>query len=331
MPLALPLASLRSSLTLLALLGAGCQRYWICDEADSSQIAKLPRRLSGTGLYADGASGDFAKGVLAYTPQFPLWSDGADKQRWILLPEDQQIDTSNMDEWRFPEGTKVWKQFSLGGVPIETRLLEKGGPTDSDWISLAYVWDSDGMDATAAPLGELDSRHTDHDVPAAGECLACHGGRRSFVLGFSAVQLAGVAKAGETDLGALIQQGRLSEPPPTVPVVPGNSVEVAALGYFHGNCSHCHNQTRPERAGARCFDPNNDIDFTLAVGQLDAVASTPTYRTVVGDTVKRGDPGGSKLYDLVSSRGLFRQMPPLATEKVDTVAVADIRRWIEGL
>jgi hypothetical protein len=316
---------------LLALLGASCRRYWICDEADSSQTARLPRRLSETGLYADVASEELAKGVLAYTPQFPLWSDGSDKKRWILLPEGQSIDTSNMDEWVFPEGTKVWKQFSLGGVRIETRLIEKRGSTDADWVSLAYVWDSDGKDATFAPLGELDSHHTDHDVPAAGECLACHGGRRSFVLGFSAIQLAGSAKAGETGLEDLIQQGRLSEPPASVPVVPGNSIEVAALGYFHGNCSHCHNQTRPERAGARCFDPDNDVDFTLAVAQLDAVGSTPTYRTVVGDTVKRGDPGGSKLYDLVSSRGLFRQMPPLATEKVDTAALANIRRWIEGL
>jgi hypothetical protein len=47
--------------------------------------------------------------------------------------------------------------------------------------------------------------------------------------------------------------------------------------------------------------------------------------------VKPGDPDGSKLYDLVSSRGLFRQMPPLATEKVDASAVANIRAWIEGL
>lgn len=331
MPLNLSPAAARFPLLFVALLGMGCKRYWICDEVDASRTAALPRRLSETGLYANVATGELAEGVVPYTPQFPLWSDGSEKQRWILLPEGQQIDTIDMDEWVFPKGTKVWKQFSLDGVRIETRLLEKLGSTDGDWISLSYVWDSDDKDATAAPLGELGSHRTDHDVPAAGECFACHGGRRSFILGFSAVQLAGTPKAGETDLGTLIQQGRLSDPPTTPPVVPGNSIEVAALGYFHGNCSHCHNQTRPEHAGARCFDPDNGDDFTLAVGQLDAVASTPTYRTVVGDAVKRGDPDGSKLYELVSSRGLFRQMPPLATEKVDSTAVANIRRWIEGL
>jgi hypothetical protein len=287
--------------------------------------------LSETGLYASIATKELSPGVLPYTPQFQLWSDGAAKQRWILLPNGQPIDTSNMDEWVFPQGTKVWKQFSVEGVRIETRLIEKRGPTDADWISLAYVWDPDDEDAIAAPLGAIDAHHTDHDVPAAGECLACHGGRRSFLLGFSAVQLAGVAPAGDVDLDGLIHQGRLSNPPTTNPVVPGNAVEVAALGYFHANCSQCHNQTRPERGGARCFHPKDTYDFTLAVGQLDGTASTPTYRTVVGLAVKPGDPDGSRLYELVSSRGMFRQMPPLATERVDSTALANIRVWIEGL
>jgi hypothetical protein len=136
---------------------------------------------------------------------------------------------------------------------------------------------------------------------------------------------------GDVDLSGLAQQGLLTEPPPSPPVVPGDSVESAALGYLHANCSHCHNATRPDPSGARCFDPESELDFSLPVAQLDAVESTPTYRTVVGNAVKRGDAGGSKLIKLVSSRGMFRQMPPLATEQVDAPAVANLRLWIEGL
>lgn len=315
----------------MALLGTGCQRYWVCDEADPSRTAELPGRLSETGLYANIATGELAVGVVPYTPRFELWSDGAEKRRWILLPDAQQIDTSNMDEWVFPQGTKVWKQFSVKGARVETRLLEKRGPTDADWRSLAYVWGADGGDALAAPLGELDSHRTEHDVPAAGECLACHGGRRSFILGFSAVQLAVSASEEELALDVLVEQGRLSSPPAAALLVPGNAVEVAALGYLHANCSHCHNQARPTHTGARCFDPDTSDDFTLSAAQLDGVAATATYRTVVDHAVKRGDPEGSKLFDLVSSRGMFRQMPPLATEQVDAAAVANLRQWIEGL
>jgi hypothetical protein len=321
----------RSPALVLALLGAGCQRYWVCDELDASQTAQLPQRLSETGLYADTAAGELAPNVLAYTPQFELWSDGVEKQRWLSLPAGRSIDTSDMDEWRFPEGTKIWKQFSVGGARIETRLLEKRGPNDADWLSVAYVWQSDDADAIATPLGAIDAGGTDHDVPAAGECTACHGGRRSFVLGFSAIQLAPSAAAGEVDLSGLDQRGLITQLPASPLSVPGNPVEAAALGYLHANCSHCHNQTRPERSGARCFDPRSDIDFSLTVGQLEDVASTPTYRTAVGEAVKPGDPDASKLFKLLRSRGMFRQMPPLATEKVDSAAVANLRLWIEGL
>src|SRR5262245_34989426 len=90
---------------LTTLLGAGCGRYWVCDELDPAQTAAFPERLSETGLYSNLAAGELAPGVFAYTPAFELWSDAALKQRWILLPAGQQIDTSNMDEWRFPQGT----------------------------------------------------------------------------------------------------------------------------------------------------------------------------------------------------------------------------------
>lgn len=315
----------------LALLGVGCQRYWVCDEPDAARTAQLPQRLSQTGLYRDLATRELATNVAAYTPRFQLWSDGAEKQRWIFLPEGASIDTSDQDEWRFPAGTKVWKQFSVDGRAVETRLLEKSGPGDADWLALAYVWRPDGSEALAAPLGAVDAVDTDHDVPATGECAACHGGRRSFVLGFSAIQLPPTAAPGELDLESLAQQGWVTPTPTSPPDLPGSSVEIAALGYLHANCSHCHNQKRPEHTGARCFDPKSDLDFSLTVDSLDAVSSTPTYRTVVGQAVKPGAPDDSKLLDMVSSRGMFRQMPPLATEKVDATAVANLRSWIEGL
>ena len=321
----------RIALLSVALLAGGCQRYWVCDEVEASRTGQLATRLSGTGLYANIETGELAPGVAPFTPQFALWSDGTEKQRWIKLPDAARIDTSNPDDWVFPEGSKVWKQFSLAGVRIETRLLEKRGPTDADWVALAYVWDPDDRDATAAPLGAIDSHHTDHDVPAAGECLACHAGRRSFVLGFSAIQLAGSAPPNQLDLADLVREARLTHPPASAPEVPGNAVEAAALGYLHGNCSHCHNPARPKREGARCFDPEDNYDFTLQLDQLESTTTTPTYRTAVGRAVKRGKPNDSRLYELVNSRGMFRQMPPLATEKVDSSAVANLRAWIEGL
>ena len=66
-----------------------------------------------------------------------LWSDGAAKQRWIAIPPGTKIDTSNIDEWVFPNGTKAWKEFRLDGKRIETRLYEKGA--SGTWRHATFV------------------------------------------------------------------------------------------------------------------------------------------------------------------------------------------------
>src|SRR5262245_14990157 len=121
----------------LGVLGSatGCQRPWVCDDVDQERVAQAPARLSETGLFADITREIWAPGVMAYAPRFQLWSDGADKRRWLWLPPDTRIDTSNMDSWAFPVGTKFWKEFTRDGVRVETRLIEKLGPGD-DWVTL---------------------------------------------------------------------------------------------------------------------------------------------------------------------------------------------------
>lgn len=282
-----------------ALVSTACDPYDVCDPPDPRVIERAPARLSETGIHdAD---------VVSYEPRFALWSDGADKQRWIRLPPGEQVDTTDPDDWRFPAGTRLWKQFSRDGVPIETRLLEKLAPADDAWLMVAYVWNEDGTDATIAPEGVQNARGTTHDVPPAADCRACHDGRRSRVLGYSAIQV-----------DAML-------------VVPGNDVEQAALGYLHANCSHCHNAARPPAGGSRCYDPRNDLDFRLLASRLGRVEDTPTYATAVGGVVQPGRPDDSGLLTLVARRSASMQMPPLATEFVDETAVALLRQWIEQL
>jgi hypothetical protein len=322
----------RWPLLLVVLAALGCDpRYWVCAPADRGRLALLPSRLSQTGLYSDLRADQPAPGVWPYRPRFALWSDGAEKRRWIWLPPGTSIDTSRMDSWVFPEGTRLWKEFTRAGVRVETRLLAKVGPRDEDWIGLAYLWNADGSDALAAPEGAEDARGTPHDVPASAECMGCHGGRRSRVLGFSALQLPGSGAAGELDLAGAARAGLLSAPPLHELEPPGDDTERAALGYLHANCSHCHNQDRPPSQGGRCFDPKNGLDFFLSADHLATTAETATYRTVIGKAITPGNPDDSKVVDLISHRGFFRQMPPLATEEVDHAAVALVRRWIAGM
>lgn len=329
----------------LASLAIACDDYTQCPVVDPDALADtLPARLSETGIAE----------ARAYTPAFELWSDGATKRRFIALPAGTQIDTSDMDAWRFPVGTKLWKEFTRDGVLVETRLLDKVGAADDAWAAAAYVHDGD--DAVLSAEGVVDAKGTDHDVPAADRCMGCHAGRAGRVLGFSAVQLAranvvdadapNAPRDGDLDLDALVAEDLLSDPPATAPVLPGDDVTRRALGYTYANCSHCHNQTRPARLeNLRCFDPKSELDFSLAVDDLATGdrERTSFFRTALdeasaGKPFARGDAQESFGLSLMGRRderlaqgGEVEQMPPLATERVDDDGVAALRALIESL
>jgi hypothetical protein len=74
------------------------------DEPD----ADLPDTLAATGLYSNITQKTLSSNVKPYTPGLTFWSDGASKSRYLYLPPGQKIDNSDMDEWVFPVGTKVW-------------------------------------------------------------------------------------------------------------------------------------------------------------------------------------------------------------------------------
>jgi hypothetical protein len=314
-------------------LALGCAHftdgYRRCDDVPAPELARLPQRLSETGLYRPEAAGTLAAGVRTYRPRFELWSDGADKQRWVSLPE-AAIDTHDMDAWQFPAGTKFWKEFARDGRRIETRLLAKFGPAPGDWVGAAYVWLPDGSDAVLAPEGQQNARETSHDVPSAAQCLACHGGSRSRILGFSAIQLSdGDA---ELTLRGLAAEQALSDPPKVEPHIPGDALDVAALGYLHANCGHCHNAARPVRSGARCYDPERPFDLSLRTSELDSLTSTAAYRSTRDGIVVPGDSEHSELFRRMESGSMFlSRMPPLATESRDERGLSLVRRWIAQL
>ncbi len=59
--------------------------------------AKPPQTLRDTGLYSDFATLQVDPKHLAFSPQYPLWTDGATKRRWISLPPGSAIDASDPD------------------------------------------------------------------------------------------------------------------------------------------------------------------------------------------------------------------------------------------
>jgi cytochrome c553 len=290
-------------------------------------------------LYDDIASKQVAAHARSFAPQFQLWSDGAVKQRWVYLPECSVIDTRDMDDWSLPVGARMWKEFAVDGVRIETRLIERVALGAQDFRFTAYLWNDGETDAQRVPDGQLDAKGTTHDVPDEDACRRCHGshekggGRPSRALGLSALQLSH-ANAGLT-LDGLDAEGLLSVPPAASYIVPGNDIERAALGYLHANCGHCHNATADAV-------PQVDMDLWLRIDQL-TVDTTSAYATTVGQPntifndqnvsarIEPGNPQSSAVWYRMNQRGNSAQMPPLASELSDVTGAGAVSAWIASL
>src|SRR5581483_8032608 len=111
--------------------------------------------IFATNLYADDDL-TIAPDVIAYEPASKLWSDGAEKHRYARIPAGTHVDATDVDHWRFPKGTQLWKEFVVDGERVETRYLEKTGDDDTSWTAVAFAWNAARDDAERAPDGATD-------------------------------------------------------------------------------------------------------------------------------------------------------------------------------
>jgi hypothetical protein len=305
-----------------------------------------PATLLATGLFtgidANGAL-KLATGVEPFQPKYALWSDGADKARWVYLPPGAKIDTSDPDHWSFPVGTKFWKEFAIGGKRVETRLIYRYGPGPDNYLYAAYWWKmGDAGSQADATLADPDNgvpsaNGSSHDIPPRKFCEQCHGSLQEHVLGFGALELAHT-NPGVTDT-TLSQGGRFTQPLPSNLEFPGADAKTRdALGYLHANCGNCHNTT----PGVFMI-PEPRMDLRVRLKALDA---TGAYRTAVNVEVTKfyhptaptikyriagGDPSRSCVSFRMGDLAMENRMPPIATKVIDTQGIATVNAWIATL
>ncbi len=309
-----------------------------------------PTTLMGTGLCLDPACSQINPDVHPYTPQFVLWADTASKRRWIYLPPGTQIDTTDMDHWVFPQGTKVWKEFTrddgMGNeIRVETRYITKigAGNNFNDWFYVAYQWNATQDGTMAVPNGVMNANGTQHDIPPRSACITCHDNLApTRVLGFGAIQLDLHAAAGELDLDGVIAAGWLTSPPtgttPRYPMPSSTGFEPAALGYLHANCGHCHNPL------SHVYN-DNGVRMVLRenVATLGTIDMTPPYMTAVNAIATTGVPGGQTMIvvpgDTAMSAMIYRfettntsyHMPQLGSEMMDPTGDTILTDWISHI
>jgi len=324
---------------------------------DEASIIKSPERLSETCLYFDIKKKVIAPQLIKFTPNYPLWSDGANKVRWFYLPENSQIDTSDPDSWIFPIGSQFFKEFrqtphnSKTEIKVETRHFKKistGHGIDS-WRISSYLWNAEQTDAWLS-LGAENVLNTDHDIPEPQDCIDCHKGNKDIILGFEALQLSdkqakfafglgSQRKRNEWTIQRLNKQKLLTESL-NMPTLPGSPVEQKMLGYLHANCGNCHN---PLGHAA-----DNDAEHLIFRHKLsfDRIEKTDVYRTAVNKKTKNFTAvpyialGAaeeelalyqSALYLRMNSTDENYSMPMLAREKVDYMALSLVHQWLKTI
>ena len=311
----------------------------------------VPALLSGTGAFSDLVALTPSTGLIPYDMIEPFWSDGADKSRWMAIPNDgtydtadEQITYSTDEAWDFPRGSVLVKHFEIDGQRLETRFEVKGD--DDVYYFLTYKWNAAGTDADLL-TGALDEDITVGGVtqswhyPSRTECLSCHFPQNGNVLGPKTRNLnksilypsTGIIKNQLVNLSELgiLTENITDANVGTYPTVYAKddltaSLEDRARTYIDVNCASCH-------------VPNVDN-----VAMFDARYSTPlaNQNLIYGDVVyDEGltDPKVIIPQDVANSMAHFRmnstqtgiEMPPIAKDVVDTAGVQLIEDWINSL
>lgn len=311
------------------------------NDADTSDFPEL---LSETGCVDPANPKAPATGVIPYAPIAQLWSDGAEKERYLAIPDDQRIALAENGDFDLPTGSVLIKHFEFGGLYHETRLLMR---TDDGWAGYSYEWNADQSDARLLQNGKatLLENGVRWQYPSRSECMVCHTEVAGRILGLEAAQLDHPIPHGddepENQLGWLFDRDFFSTELATASLIPGREVALVdplgeadvaprARAYLHANCAMCH---QPGAMATTSFDLRHDVPFA-DMGVCDTRAervlwgfSVPPARQRV---VTPGSPDASVVYLRISTRTLF-QMPPLGSGVIDQVGLELIGDWITAI
>ena len=303
----------------------------------------FPDRLSKTGCVDPKDPKKAAAGVVPYGVNAPLWSDGAQKERFLALPDGAKISVRDADgDFDFPNGTVLMKTFTVAGKRTETRLFMRHD--DGGWNGYTYEWLDDGSDAVLLPAGKTKTIGTQTwTFPSRSDCVGCHSEAAGRSLGLEVGQLNGdyvypstntVANQLKTldhigmfdkPLGKPVEQ-LLAYPDPYGTTAPAAALEMRARAYLHSNCSNCH---RPKGGGRG----NMDLRFGTAFVDTKSCNVDPEAGDLGVTGAKLIAPGApdQSILALRPHSPAANRMPPLASSVVDEPGVKVLDDWIRSI
>jgi uncharacterized repeat protein (TIGR03806 family) len=301
----------------------------------------VPASLANTGCVNASNPTQPASGVIPYGLNAPFWSDGAIKDRFIGLPNGQNIEVQADGDWNFPLGSVLVKNFRVANQLIETRLFMRH-PDDGSWSGYTYEWNTQQTAATRVEGGAVRTLANSQQwiFPSEAECMQCHTAVSGRALGPETTQLnrsflypltGRTANQLTTHNTIQTLSPPLSAPPASLPAMPDPSDTSASVGlraraYLHTNCSHCH---RPGSGIAQM-----DLRYTATFAATNTCNVAPQSGDVgLGASARLIVPGNAAL-SIIPARMNRRDanaMPPVGSNMIDITGTALVTQWINSL
>ena len=318
----------------------------------------LPEKLSDYGFFSGPVNEHQpAPGVIPYQLATPLFSDYAEKLRFVKLPPGKQVAYNDSLVFDFPVGTSLIKTFyypvdfrnpDKGRKLIETRLLirdEKG------WTALPYIWNKEQTDAfldvagvtTEVTYVDASGKRQKHAyvVPDMNQCKGCHNKAEVLTpIGPSAWQLNGdmnYPEGKENQLEHWVKAGILSglpqneyRPGAVVWNEPSSgTLEERARIWLDINCGHCHQRTGPAGTSGMFLNKSENDPLRLGIGKTPVAAGRGSGGRQFG--IVPGHPDQSILVYRMESKDPGIMMPELGRTVLHKEGIALIREWIRNM
>jgi uncharacterized repeat protein (TIGR03806 family) len=308
----------------------------------AAMVESNPPLLSAFGFFK-GSADKPASGLISYALGTPLFSDYAEKQRFIALPKDTKATVDSEGRINFPVGTALIKSF---GYPdragklkvIETRLLLHRA---EGWVALPYVWRADGSDAElklggtrvparfVKPNGEQMA--ISYAVPNKNQCKQCHS-TQDAVTPIGPVWQ-NMMFASEASKKAMMTNVVL---PKTLPLTEARwdkpksgTVEARALSYLRVNCGHCHKPSGSASNSGLFFADHVSGGAALGIGKRPVAAGRGSGN--FDFVIEPGHPERSILIHRMKSTDPGVAMPELGRATAHDEAIKLLEEWIRSM
>lgn len=324
-------------------------------------------KLSDYGFFSGNIADQVpASRVFPYSLQTPLFTDYAEKLRFMYLPEGQKAVYDEKEVFDFPIGSALIKTFyypfdfrkpDKGRRLVETRVLihdEKG------WQAYPYVWNEEQTEAFLEVAGEsTDVKYIDlngkkkkhaYAVPNVNQCKGCH--NRNEVMspiGPSARQLNSDLEISDYLVSAAtpsyhagnqlenLQSRELIKGLPELSKVPqianwqnkSESLNDRARAWLDINCAHCHRPEGPANSSGLFLSIYNDDPVSLGI--MKAPVATGRASADFSYDIIPGKADESILIHRMASTDPGVMMPELGRKTVHIESLQLIKDWINSM